>query len=215
MEKKDSNTEQQILEAARKIFIRKGMSGARMQDIADEAGINKALLHYYYRSKEKLFEMVFREAAQKILISIKDIAEDDMPLDKKIVSICDRYLSELAKSPFLPLFILHEINQDPKRVINFFKESRMEDHLQKLFRQIQNEADKGNIRPVNPPHLMINIISLCVFPFAASPLLKAAFSLDQWQLKMFMEERKKQVPEFILAALYPAKKTGKTKSHKK
>lgn len=212
MKKKDESTEQRILNAAREVFIRKGMSGARMQDIADEAGINKALLHYYFRSKEKLFEMVFREAVQKIMFTIKDIVDKNAPLDKKITAICDRYISELSKSPFLPLFILHEIHQEPKRIIRFFQEAEISSYLPKLFLQIQEEVDKGHIRPVSPPHLMINIISLCVFPFAASPLLKSALGLDQWQLQMFMEERKKQVPEFILASLYPKKRIAKKRS---
>lgn len=201
--KKEDNTEQKILDAARKVFIHKGMHGARMQDIADEAGINKALLHYYFRTKERLFEVVFREALEKILVHIKDIVDQTCSLQQKIADICDRYISELSHSPFLPLFVLHEINQNPKRILQFFKESRVSDYLKKMYVQIQEEVDNGNIRKVSPPHLMINIISLCVFPFAAAPLLKSAFELDQWQFRMFMEERKKQVPAFIMAALDP------------
>lgn len=202
MAKTDHTTEQRILEAARKVFIHKGMSGARMQDIADEAQINKALLHYYFRNKEKLFEMVFREAAQKLFISIKDIVESNKPLPETLTAICERYISDLSQAPFLPLFILHEINQDPNRILGFFKESALSATIQKLFAQIQEEVNKGRIRKVSPPHVLINIISLCVFPFAASPILKSAFELDQWQLQLFMEERKKQVPKFILDALY-------------
>ncbi|TAN02294.1 MAG: TetR/AcrR family transcriptional regulator [Chitinophagaceae bacterium] len=204
MNEVDPSTEQLILEAARNVFLQKGMSGARMQDIADEAGINKALLHYYFRNKSRLFEMIFREALQKLLVSIKDIVDNDMSLEEKITTICVRYISMLSENPYLPLFVLHEIHQDPRRIIQFFKEKEIEFHLQKFFLQIQDSISHGSIRQVSPPQLMINIISLCVFPFAAGPLIKSIFGIDQWQFQMFVEERKKQVPEFVLAALRPA-----------
>uniref|UniRef100_UPI002600CD9D TetR/AcrR family transcriptional regulator n=1 Tax=uncultured Chitinophaga sp. TaxID=339340 RepID=UPI002600CD9D len=79
-----SNTEQLIIAAAKKIFFQKGLSGARMQDIADEAGINKAMLHYYYRSKDKLFDMVFQSAMGEMMVDIKAILEKDASLQEKL-----------------------------------------------------------------------------------------------------------------------------------
>lgn len=201
MEKTDNNTEQRILEAARKVFIRKGMSGARMQDIADEAGINKALLHYYYRSKQKLFEMVFRGAAGELFVGIQDIIDSDRPAIQKLTAIAERYISAFSKSPYLPLFVMNEVNQNPKMITEFFKESAIQPALQRFFAQIQQEMDEGRFRKTSPPHLLINIISLCIFPFVANPILKTVFALDQWQLQLFMEERRKHVPEFIRNAI--------------
>lgn len=197
----ESTTESKILDAARQIFMRKGMSGARMQDIADQAGINKALLHYYYRNKQKLFEVVFREAVQNIFIRIKDIIDSKSPVIEKLTAIAQRYITELSRSPYLPLFVFNEIYQHPQMITSLFIESEIHHSLKKLFQEVQTEVDKGYFKKIAPPHLLINIISLCIFPFVASPLLQTVFELDARQLQSFMKERKKQVPVFIRNAV--------------
>lgn len=197
----ENTTESKILDAARQIFMRKGMSGARMQDIADQAGINKALLHYYYRNKQKLFEVVFREAVQNIFIRIKDIIDSKSPVIEKLTAIAQRYITELSRSPYLPLFVFNEIYQHPQMITSLFIESEIHHSLKKLFQEIQTEVDKGYFKKIAPPHLLINIISLCIFPFVASPLLQTVFELDAQQLQSFMKERKKQVPLFIRNAV--------------
>src|SRR5690349_22190096 len=103
--KKDKSTQDRILDAARKVFVRKGMAGARMQDIADEAGINKALLHYYFRSKEKLFEQIFKELSFQFLPRVNAIFESDGSLFEKIEMFCSEYISKMIENPFIPLFI--------------------------------------------------------------------------------------------------------------
>src|SRR6201991_2963463 len=120
--KKDTDTKERILEAARNVFVHKGMFGARMQDIADEAGINKALLHYYFKSKEKLFEEVLREAAIKLFPRINEIFTSDDSLFTKIELFCEEYITVVLENPYLPLFVLNEMNQDPVYFINKIKE---------------------------------------------------------------------------------------------
>src|SRR3954454_20198668 len=110
---KDQSTEERILAAAQKVFLAKGMDGARMQDIADEAGINKALLHYYFRSKDKLFEQIFLDVASALLPRIFAILESDRGLFEKIENFCDEYISQLIETPYVPIFILNEINRQP------------------------------------------------------------------------------------------------------
>src|SRR6478672_10927133 len=107
---KDETAEARILTAARKVFIAKGMAGARMQDIADEAGINKALLHYYFRSKEKLFEQIFKELSFQFLPRVNAIFESDKPLFEKIEMFCCEYISKMIENPFIQLFIVNEMN---------------------------------------------------------------------------------------------------------
>src|SRR5438874_9015673 len=104
--KKDENTEERILTAAKKVFLKEGMAGARMQDIADEAGINKALLHYYFHNKEKLFDVIFMEAAQKLFPKISFIFESDLPVLEKIEHFADEYITVILENPYLPLFVL-------------------------------------------------------------------------------------------------------------
>src|SRR5271156_3051845 len=106
----DLPAEQRILAAAKKVFLLKGMDGARMQDIADEAGINKALLHYYFRSKEKLFEVIFREAMDQLFPRIIGILNADKPLFDKIESFCGEYVGMLLNNPYLPMFVMNEVN---------------------------------------------------------------------------------------------------------
>src|SRR5258706_4583523 len=109
--KKNKTTEERILDAARKVFVRNGMSGARMQDIADEAGINKALLHYYFKNKRKLFEEIFMEAADELFPRINKIFRSEESLFVKIERFCDEYISVVLENPYLPLFVLNELSQ--------------------------------------------------------------------------------------------------------
>ncbi len=199
--KKDQSTEEKILAAARKAFLSKGLAGARMQDIADEAGINKALLHYYFRSKEKLFEMIFMEAAQKLFPKINFIFESNMPLFEKIEHFADEYISVMVENPYLPLFVLNEINQNP---VSFFKKLNEKFGFPdpKLFlEQIEKEIKKGNIKRINPVQLFMNMLSLCIFPFMAKPMFQLRMGLVESHFREFMEQRKKEVPKFIIDSI--------------
>src|SRR5271169_392301 len=115
--KTDQPTKEKILAAAKKVFMTKGMAGARMQDIADEAGINKALLHYYFRSKDKLFEMIYLEEAKKFFPKISMIFQSELPLFEKIKQFADEYISEILENPYLPWFVFNEINRDPDKFL--------------------------------------------------------------------------------------------------
>src|SRR6476646_10827126 len=136
--KKEQNTEKKILAAAKKIFLKEGMAGARMQDIADGAGINKALLHYYFRSKEKLFEMIFKEAIKEFLPKINLIFESDKDLFEKIEMFCKEYIDQIRKTPYLPVFILNEVNQQPEALIKKMWGNR-KPPVDLFFDQVQKE----------------------------------------------------------------------------
>lgn len=199
--KKDLTTEQRILEAARKVFQQQGMSGARMQDIADAAGINKALLHYYFRSKETLFGMIFAEAMEQFMVSIAEILGQDADLEIKIAQICQRYMDTLLVNPYLPMFVMSEINRDPNRIIRLFKNRMAHWPIEHFLKQIQEAVNGGKIRSVRPEQLLVHIISMCVFPFAAKPMLMTVLQLDEQDFDRFIDVRKRELPLFILAAL--------------
>lgn len=198
---KDKTTEDLILAAAKKIFVIKGMSGARMQDIADEAGINKALLHYYFRNKEKLFEVIFFEAAGKLFPKIGEILNSDLDLFKKIEKFCDEYITIVMENPYLPLFVLYEINQDPERFFKRLGGGKAMPEPAKFLDQLESEMKKGTIKRVSPLHFMLNIISMTVFPFVAKPLMQKVFYLDELQFRSVMEQRKKEIPKFIIDSI--------------
>jgi TetR/AcrR family transcriptional regulator len=199
--KKDITTEEKILDAARKVFLKKGMAGARMQEIADEAGINKALLHYYFKNKEVLFDTIFRQAAGKLFPKLNSIFESDLPLFDKIRSFIEIYIDAMAENPYLPMFVLSEISQNPE---GFYKKMKGELNFPKpvlFLQQIQKEVKKGTIKPVNPLQLLMNIIAGTIFPFMAKPLFQMHIGLDEWQFQEFIQQRKKDYGDFIINAI--------------
>ncbi len=200
-EKKEKSTEEKILSAAKNVFISKGMAGARMQDIADEAGINKALLHYYFRNKEKLFEVIFMEAAQKLFPKINSIFESDAPLFKKIEHFCEEYTTTMSENPYLPLFVLNEISRDPENFVNTISDKKGFPSPQKFLEQVEKEVKMGTIKKISPLHLLINMISLCIFPFVGKAMIQFINSLDELQFRNMMIQRKKEVSKFIIDSI--------------
>jgi AcrR family transcriptional regulator len=207
---RDTDTEQRILDAARAVFIRRGTAGARMQEIAQEAGVNQALLHYYFRSKDRLAEAVFRQVAGRILPTVFEILGSDASIEEKVGRFVNLYIDSLSASPFLPGYILSELHHHPERARQLFTAAAGADPagfttpiLRKLAGQIDARVRAGTLRPIGPEQFAINIISLCIFPFAARPLFQVAFGLDDAAYARFLERRKRDLPEFFLAALRP------------
>lgn len=197
----EKSTEEKILASAKIVFISKGMQGARMQDIADEAGINKALLHYYFRSKEKLFEVIFLEAARKLFPKINLIFEADLPLFEKIEKFCEEYITMMTENPYLPLFVINEISRDAEKFINKIWVKNNSPRLQKFLEQIDKERRKGTIKPISPLHLLINLISMTIFPFVGKSMFQFNLQLDELQYRQIMEQRKKEIPKFIIDSI--------------
>lgn len=199
--KKDKGTEERILEAARSVFIRRGMSGARMQDIADEAGINKALLHYYFKNKEMLFEKIFMEAAGKIFPRINMIFSSDEPLFTKIEQFCGEYIDMILENPYLPLFVLNEMNRDPVYFIKKLWQKENKPEPYKFLQQVEAEIKKGTIKNISPLQLLMNMLSMTIFPFIGKPVFQINLGIDEIQFRMIMEQRKKEVPKFIIDSI--------------
>jgi TetR/AcrR family transcriptional regulator len=197
---KNDTASERILVAAKKVFLERGMAGARMQDIADEAGINKALLHYYFRSKEKLFETIFNEASNQFFPKIVQIIDADMPLFEKIEKFCTEYIDLMQENPYLPLFVLNEVNKEPQRFREKFWRNRERIFLH-FAGQIESEIKKRRIRSISPAHLFINMISMCIFPFVAKSIWLISSGMDELQFRYFMEQRKKEIPKFIIASI--------------
>ena len=195
-----NTTEERILESARQIFQVKGLQGARMQEIADKAGINKAMLHYYYRSKELLFEAVFEEAANRIFPKIVEFLNTDYPLFEKIERFVDYYLTTLLENKYMPAFVLNELNQNPERLVKLMSDRGIFKQ-DKFIEQINNAIKDELIIPIDPRQLITNIISMSIFPFAGRPILMGLFKLDEESYYQFIESRKKEVPKFIINAI--------------
>ena len=197
---KDDSTESNILNAAKTIFQRKGMDGARMQEIADEAGINKALLHYYYRSKQLLFEAVFKNAFSLLAPQLNNILNSDDSLNNKIKNFTKNYISFIIKHPYLPNFIINELNRNPEFVQKLISEKHFP-NIEKFKIQIIENIEKGKIIPIKPEQLFINIMALNILPFIAAPLLKGFLKISDKNYNQLMEERTTEVSNFIINAL--------------
>lgn len=194
--KTDISTEEKIKEAARKVFTQKGYSATRTRDIAEEAGLNLALLNYYFRSKEKLFEIVMIEKMQKFFSILLPILYDKLtPLEVKVESIAANYIDLILANPDLPFFILSESRNNPELII---KVTQKKDFLLNsvFIRQIK-EKKPG----MNPLHFLINLLGMCVFPFAMRPILQKLTDLEDLHFKQMMIERKALIPVWVKAML--------------
>lgn len=201
MEKlKTENTDLEILNAAKEIFQQKGMAGARMQEIADKAKINKALLHYYYRSKQLLFEAVFKSAFQLLAPQLNKVLNDDCDLFEKIENFTESYVSFVVKHPFLPNFVIQELNKNP----DFMQKLRAQKNfpsIKKFSLQVEESIARGIIRPIEAEQLLINILSLNIFPFIGQPLLMALINVDKDKYNKILLNRKNEVAAFIINSI--------------
>jgi len=197
---KDKNTEIKILDAAKNVFQSKGMDGARMQEIADTAGINKALLHYYYRSKQLLFDAVFKNAFKLLAPQLNAILNDDSSVEDKIKNFTFNYISFFIKHPYLPNFIFQELNRNPEFISKIKKSSEFP-NIEKFKKKLNSEIEKGILVPIKAEQLFINILALNVFPFVAAPLIKAITNSDDKAYKQLIEDRKTEVATFIISSI--------------
>lgn len=209
-ERHDGETEKRILDAATAVFIRRGTAGARMQEIALEAGVNPALLHYYFRSKEQLSDAVFRDTAGRMFPALLQIVGGDLPVVEKIDRIVDTYLTAMSHTPFLPGYIISELHHHPERIPQLLGQVTGRDisaiarpAFDKLEKQLAAEARAGRMRRINVAQFFVNLLSLCVFPFAARPMLRAALGFDDDDFAKFIEQRRKELPIYIKAAIAP------------
>jgi len=200
----EKNTELTILNAAKKVFHRKGFDGARMQEIADEAGLNKALLHYYFRSKEKLFQAVFEHAFSEVFSKINDVFHSDFTLASKIEVLVSYYISFLSENSYVPWFIVNCIYEKPESLKHFMETNNFApvSVLQMIAKQLKEEY---NIE-IDPMQVYMHVLSLCIFPVIAKPMLQHVFGMDSIQMNNFYDQRKKIVPTFIANAFNGYKK---------
>ncbi len=195
------NTEEKILDAAKEVFIEKGNDGARMQEIADKAGINKSLLHYYYRTKEKLFEAVFKFAFSQFapkFLNTFNTGEDFFTQLRKFIDI---YIDLISKNSFIPMFILNEVNRKKASIIpTIIKGSGV--NINFLKDLIKKEVEKGTIINIEAEQLIVNILAMCIFPFVGRPIIQVVlFSDDSKAYDDFLRSRKNEVADFVIRSI--------------
>lgn len=181
--------------------MEKGLNGARMQEIANRAGINKALLHYYFNSKENLFDCIFKDAFIQFWPKVNTQLANDAPLKDFLRTVITIYIDMLSQHPYLPIFILNELHNNPERLERLIKESGF--NPIGLIAKINAEISAGRCHPFNPTEVVINVISLSIFPFAAKPLIQRVwFDNDSERYARFLQQRKHNLLEFLERALF-------------
>ena len=192
----DTSTEEKIKEAARKVFTRKGYAATRTRDIAEEAGLNLALLNYYFRSKEKLFNIIMIEKMDQFFGVMDHILNNaNSTLENKVEIIAASYIDLLTKNPDLPIFVLSGIRNGPEHLMEMMGKA---DKLVKsvLVKQIQEK-----IPGRNPLHFLFNILGLCIYPFIMNPVLQSMSVMNDKMFAQMMKERKTLIPVWIKAML--------------
>lgn len=203
----EKKTEEIIIEAARDVFIEKGYDGARMAEIAAKAGINKALLHYYYRTKEKLFDLVFGQVLKNVFKEIDAAWSGDAEIETKIYKFVRSYIQILTKNPFVPYFMLNTIIRYPDKFESFIEKAspNVLTNIKMKFQIIEStiieEAKKGNIKPVDARELVINILSLTIFPLIAKPVITTVMKFEDNEYSQVLEKRAESVTQFIMNSI--------------
>src|SRR5262252_3220259 len=207
---RDGDTEHRILDAAHAVFVRRGTAGARMQEIAAEADVNQALLHYYFRNKEQLAEAAFARAARGFMPAVVQVIASDGDLEDKVRRVIDLEIAHLSRAPYLPGYIIGEVTHHPERAaqliaaVTGLAPSELGPRvLGALRRQIRSRVKAGVMRDIAPESFIVNLMALCIFPFAVRPMVQAMLGMGDRGFEQFMMRRREQLPDFFLGALRP------------
>lgn len=199
-----NETEQKIMQVARRQFVQKGFAATRMQSIADEAGINKAMVHYYFRSKEKLYREIVAHTLSTVIPHFgKGLQAKGDTLDR-LDSIVRTYMEAIRANPDAPFFIMSELAQQrPDFITELRKRVHFEPAIFDLMQQMSTDIEAGKIRQIQPFQLMLNVMSMCGFPFIAKPIFTNLMQLSESDFEALMEHRAQEVITFVRAALTP------------
>jgi AcrR family transcriptional regulator len=202
--KKD--TKGRILDAADAVFVRRGIDCARMQEIADHAGVNKALLHYYFQTKADLAQAVWLRIASSFAPGMLQMLASDLPLGDKIDQFVDAYHARLTRHPYLLAYIISEAARRPNLLGHFYSPARRRAARQMvamLQTQITNEVNAKRMAPISAEQFFVTLAGSCLFPFAARPMLTEALGLDSKQFEVLMERQRTELPTLLKRAFRP------------
>ena len=194
------DTESRIKDAARNVFLLHGYTGAKLRQIADEAGVNVALVNYYFTSKEHLFQTIYLETFTAFLGTIAQLLNEETPFEVKVWKLVDRYTDFLVANPLMPMFVLGEHKQGN---ITPFQQLNIKEMIRStvFMRQLNAEIQAGNFRDVDPFQVIFSMLGSLVFPFVARPLVTYVGDFTDTSFRTFLEARKQVIPEMIMAYL--------------
>ena len=191
--------EEHIKSTAKKLFFAKGRLTAKTQEIADEAGVNRAMLHYYFRTRENLFDTVLEEAVEESYREMFRIISSDLSFEEKIEQAVSHIIDHKVKYPYMESFIITEVIKKPECIMSIDKNYEGKNELKKKFmKEVQRYIDEKKLPHIKPEHFMVNMMSLCSYPSVAQPVLKHLFGFNEEQYKKFIRERKQVVTKLLL-----------------
>lgn len=204
----DVATEARILDAAQTVFVRRGVDGARTQEIADEAGVNKALLHYYFRTKDRLAEAVFKRIAGAFFPRVLAAFATDVSLEERVRQVVALETDFLARHPFLPGYLLGEMRARPEAMKTLVRAVLPIDRMREAVRTnlqaaLDAEAAAGRMRPLRAEEFVVNLIGWIVFPYAARPMLELVLGMEGPALDDFLDSRNATLADAYLRSLQP------------
>jgi TetR/AcrR family transcriptional regulator len=200
----DLETRERILDAAHAVFTRKGTAGSRTQEIAAEAGVNKALVHYYFGTKAALADAIFERAMGTIMPRIFAIlADPDRSIEQKVPAIVREQIDFHSARPYLAGYLISEMHAEPERIARLFARRGGRVPLEVLRRQLREGAKAGKIRQISAEQFVANLMGMLILPFAIRPALMEMLALDATRWRVFIEERRRLIPDFFMAGLRP------------
>ncbi len=199
----DADTAERILDGAHRVFLRRGTAGARTQEIAAEAGVNKALVHYYFGTKATLADAVFRRAAATLLPSIFGVLGNPaLSLEERVWALAERQVAFHRAHPYLAIYLLSEVHTAPERLDSLIG-AHGRPSLDALRRQVDAAIAEGTIRPITVEHFLVHLISMLVFPVVARPIVRHVLAMSDDAYDAFLDERVEQAATFFLSGLRP------------
>jgi TetR/AcrR family transcriptional regulator len=191
-------TELQIKKAAKKIFFGKGHFDAKMHEIATEARINRALLHYYFRNRKNLFEVVLGEALEESFIRMFSILSTNAPFEKKVEEAIHQIVDCLAEYPFIENFIISEMNRNPASGLTrrTIRDGRV--FTKHFLREIKQYLSKNKLPAIEPEHFIVNMMSLCAYPSSTKPIVQNILGFGENDYRKFLLSRKKMITRLVL-----------------
>lgn len=195
------DVKERILKTAGNLFIKNGYNNTSVRDIANASSTNVAMVNYYYKSKYNLFEIIFEKALNVLMQRVATITSSDKPFFEVIESWVDSYYDTLLEYPQIPIFILNEINQNPERLIDRVKHYDPYDIFLRISARMEEERAKGTIREIPTIHFLLNVLSLCVFPFIFGTMATQVAGKTSDDYKEVLEEHKAYVVNFVINAI--------------
>jgi Transcriptional regulator len=205
MKTEKQNIEQTILEAAERLFLAQGFMKTTTAQIAREAGCNSAMVHYYYRTKEQLFERIYGEKVGLVIENLSSVSSSTGTLEERIGRLIDVYFDFLSRNPRLPAFLLYEARQSS--TVSEHINNRLREALQSIVAPIDKDLQaaiaEGRIRPIAAIDLFMTVLTLCIGSFLIIPVFRDVWDLTDAQFADLMRRRREEIQATVLSRIKP------------